>query len=110
MTRALRACARHAEHIYEIDLSNLEIGYDLTGRHLAEASTSPERNAPKIRVNLPLLVRNADLFCEEVAPHEVAHLVAFVMENPQQPWNHGPRWREVTRALGGIGDVKLEID
>lgn len=104
MTRALRRCALLAEHIYEIDLSEMRITYELDNDHLAEAHINSRRSVYGVRVNPHYLAMNPSKMADEVAPHEVAHLVAFLKEDPKRPWKHGPRWREAVRALGGEGD------
>lgn len=89
-----------ARELYGLDLSNVQIRFDLKGRAAGQAY---RRNFQYgVRFNRDMLNREAfDHVLNETVPHEVAHIVCFM--NPNLGRNHDSGWARVCRSLGGTG-------
>jgi predicted SprT family Zn-dependent metalloprotease len=94
-----------AKELYDLDLSNVRISFDLRGRSAGRASGKGYRmpgSAYHVRFNRDMLTREAfDHLLNDTVPHELAHVVCFM--NPELGKNHDYRWAAVCRALGGTG-------
>lgn len=95
LTRQL--LSRAAEH-FDIDLACRDIRFDLRGR-AAGMVVFPRVGNPYIRYNRLLLEENGEAFLSQTLPHEVAHLVAYVMHGRSiRP--HGREWKAVMDFFG----------
>ena len=86
-----------AEH-FNIDLPYTDIRYDLSGR-AAGMVVFPRTGNPTFRYNRLLLEQNRETFLSQTLPHEVAHLVAYVLHGRSiRP--HGKEWKTVMEFFG----------
>lgn len=51
----------------------------------------------QIRLNPILLADNPDRFCEEVIPHELAHLIVYQLHGRARP--HGKEWKNIMEKV-----------
>lgn len=84
---------------YNMDLSDLVVRYDLTGRTAGWAI-----GYRTIRLNTTAIYGDEAHFkdmVEDTVPHEIAHIVCH--RNPSLGDKHDAGWAAVCRALGGTG-------
>lgn len=95
LTRQL--LCRASEH-FNIDLPCRDIRFDLRGK-AAGMVVFPRTGNPYIRYNKLLLEQNGEAFLSQTLPHEVAHLVAYVLHGRSiRP--HGKEWKAVMEFFG----------
>lgn len=90
---------------YQVDLSNMEVSFNLRGRvagwALTRKNDAGEVLWAKVKFNRDMLHRNPDEMINETLPHEVAHIVCDM--RPELGYGHDAGWYSVCRALGGTG-------
>lgn len=90
-----------AKDLYDIDLSNTSVQFNLRGRAAGWASMD-RWGKTTIRINYDMVHREAfDSILNDTVPHEVAHLVCF--KNPSLGSGHDYGWEKVCKSLGGTG-------
>lgn len=95
------------KELYGIDLSSAKISFDLKGTCAGWAywKTVNGHTTYGMKFNYDIISRGDEValrdMIDNTAPHEVAHLVAFV--NPSLGRNHDAGWVRICRALGGSG-------
>lgn len=91
---------QRARELYGMDLSRVEVLFDLKGRSSGQACMRGNRFW--VRFNTDMLTREAfDHVHDNTVPHEAAHIVCFM--NPQLGRGHNEGWQRVCTALGGSG-------
>lgn len=95
-----------AKRSYQVDLTNLEVSFNLRGRVAGWALTR-KNNAgevlwAKIKINRDMLHRVPDDMINETLPHEVAHIICDM--RPELGYAHDAGWHSVCVALGGTGE------
>jgi predicted SprT family Zn-dependent metalloprotease len=95
-----KAVIAKAEALYGINLSRVNISFDLRGRAAGQASSRGGHY--KVRFNRDMLTREAfDHVLNNTVPHEFAHIICFM--NPSLGSGHNRGWERVCEALGGNG-------
>lgn len=97
-TAAVNKCLREAESIYNVDLSNTRIEYNLAGRCAGQA-WGKRAGWYRLRFNHEAVLNYNKDMIEDIIPHEVAHLVCFA--DPNLGVDHDFGWKRVCRKLGG---------
>jgi len=86
--------------LYNMDLSNVLVRFDLKGRSAGMASR--RSSTYYVRFNADMLTRDAfSHVINDTVPHEYAHIVCFM--NPNLGRNHDAGWARVCEQLGGSG-------
>lgn len=92
---------RFAERIYGVDMSQVYIRFDLAGSQAGQAGQMDD--IFYVRFNRDMIRRAAfEHVHEQSVPHEVSHLVCFML--PFLGKGHDEGWADVCRTLGGNGD------
>lgn len=86
-----------AEKLYNVDLSNVGIRFDLKGR--AAGMACRRRSQYYVRYNSEACRKYTDEQVNGTVPHELAHIVC--MMRPELGKNHDAGWKRVCRSLGG---------
>jgi len=101
-------CAEVVEKIktlYGMDLSRVQISFDLRGRAAGRAGGKGYRMpawAYWVKFNRDMLTREAfEHVIKDTVPHEYAHVVCYM--DPSKGKNHDYGWVRVCRELGGSG-------
>jgi len=94
---------RIAREKYNVDLSRVNVSYDLKGRVAGWAQR--RGNVYTVKFNHDMLTRGdaavlKDML-EDTIPHEFAHIVCYM--RPELGNNHNDGWRRVCIGLGGHG-------
>lgn len=96
-----------AKELYGLDMSGVQIRFDLRGRAAGQAVMRGIHFA--VRFNRDMLTRSAfDHVLNNTAPHEFAHIACFM--NPNLGRNHNSGWERVCLALGGSGATRHKED
>jgi predicted SprT family Zn-dependent metalloprotease len=94
-----------AKELYGMDLSQVQISFNLRGRAAGKAGGRGWRmpgSAYYVKFNHDMLTREAaETVLNDVVPHEYAHVVCFM--DPSKGKNHDAGWARVCRELGGTG-------
>lgn len=94
-----------ANQLYQVDLNNTLVRFDLRGRvagyaiarHLANGEQTTE-----LRFNVDMIANDSfESLLNDTVPHEVAHLVCML--RPELGTDHNIGWQAVCRKLGGTG-------
>jgi SprT protein len=93
-----RVVASEALRLFGVDLSNLEVCFNLRGIAAGQIHTA----ANLLRYNLPMAERQLDAFLKTTIPHEIAHAVCQKLYG-RRVRPHGPEWQRICVALGGDG-------
>lgn len=92
-----------AKELYGIDLSTVQVRFDLRGRCAGQAMR--KAGVYIVRFNRDMLTREAfNHVHDNTVPHEYAHIICFM--NPSLGRNHDSGWERVCRALGGSGSTR----
>lgn len=95
-----KAVFETAKQMYNLDMSNVAIHFDLKGR--AAGMACKRGNMLYMRFNRDMLTRDAfDHVLNDTVPHEIAHIACFM--NPTLGRGHDSGWANVCRRLGGNG-------
>lgn len=92
-----------AQQLYGLDLSRVQIRYDLKGRTAGQACR--RGGFYFVRYNHDMLSRNdkaTEHVINDTIPHEWAHIVCYM--KPTLGSNHDYGWQRVCIALGGSGE------
>jgi predicted SprT family Zn-dependent metalloprotease len=94
-----------AEQLYKVDLGKVTISFDLRG-NVAGCAAWKRRGGVLslyLKFNQDMLSREAfNHILKDTVPHEVAHLVCYVM--PVLGRNHDAGWTRICIQLGGSGE------
>lgn len=94
-----------AKELYGMDLSQVQISFNLRGRAAGKAGGRGYRmpgSAYYVKFNHDMLTREAfDHVINDTVPHEYAHVVCYM--DPNKGSNHDYGWARVCRELGGSG-------
>jgi predicted SprT family Zn-dependent metalloprotease len=102
-----KAVFAKAKELYNLDLSNVSIRFDLKGR--AAGMACKRGFQYHMRFNRDMLTREAfDHVLNNTVPHEIAHIVCFM--NPMLGRSHDSGWARVCRQLGGTGATRHKED
>lgn len=102
-----KAVFAKAKELYNLDLSNVSIRFDLKGR--AAGMACKRGSQYYMRFNRDMLTREAfDHVLNNTVPHEIAHIVCFM--NPALGRSHNSGWAHVCRKLGGTGATRHTED
>ena len=100
-------CIARAEKMYGVDMSRVQVRFDLKGTAAGMAGMQGLRSAPTcyLRFNTTMIDgAGYEHVLNDTVPHEVAHMVCFM--NPRLGKGHDSGWARVCRALGGTGDTR----
>ena len=103
-TEECQAIIKKAETLYNMDLGDVTVHYDIKGMCAGRAKTRGLRtNRPvhSLHFNIEAVTKEWDEMFNDTIPHEVAHLVCH--QNPRCGKGHDSGWRAVCIALGGNG-------
>lgn len=94
-----RCLARACELLSDVDQAgNISVRFDLRGRAAGQARFTPA-GGMEIRYNLAIATLQPDQFLRETVPHEVAHVVTWLLHG-QRVRPHGSEWQAIMRHLG----------
>jgi SprT protein len=102
---AIMKAIKIAQDHYGREFTMPEITFRLRGRtagywHVYYATeTLPERHT--IKVHLQLMTENYEDYCKQVIPHEVAHMVAYLLHGKNIS-GHGYEWQRVMFDCFGL--------
>jgi predicted SprT family Zn-dependent metalloprotease len=102
----IRKVFADAQTRYGVDLSDVQVRFDLRGRCAGVAGYKGGlfgKRSYFLRFNRDML--HTDAFkhlIEDTVPHEIAHLTCFM--RPELGSNHDAGWKRVCRELGGSGE------
>lgn len=99
-----QAVVLRARELYNLDLSVVQISFNLRGRAAgrAEARGFLGSRSYTVKFNADMLTREAaDHILQDTIPHEYAHIICFM--KPELGRNHDSGWRRVCESLGGSG-------
>lgn len=89
-----------AKEKYGVDLSNVQVRFDLRGRAAGQAMR--KNGVYIVRFNRDMLTRDAfNHVLKDTVPHEYAHIMCFM--DPTRGGGHDYGWARVCIALGGSG-------
>lgn len=101
---AAKACMARAEEMFGVDMSDVQIRFDLKGCSAGMAGYAARfgRFQYYLRFNVTMIEHNGfDHVLNDTVPHEIAHMVCF--KNPKLGNAHNRGWARVCQALGGTG-------
>lgn len=87
---------------YYITFGDVNIDFNMRGRVAGRA------NKYRLCFNVEIAILNFEVFCNEVVPHEIAHVVCRRHPNLGHGHNHG--WQRVCLSLGGSGSTKHDME
>lgn len=93
-----------ATKLYGVDLSKLQLRFDLKGRAAGQAQLTSQGQII-VRLNDGMLGHTgADHVINNTVPHEIAHIVCFLRR--ELGHGHDAGWQRVCLALGGSGETR----
>ena len=100
---AVADCLAKAEKMYGVDMSKVQVRFDLKGRAAGMAGAKGLRSNPTYYLRFNTTMINGEGYAHvlnDTVPHEVAHMVGFLNGR----WGgHSSQWRNACIALGGSG-------
>lgn len=106
LARLSEVCATVHQR-YGIDLSGIEVTFDLRGRSAGQCRMYRNPTRPRtpadvvLRFNREMFTKNPEHLLQETVPHEVAHAVNWLRGGPN---GHGLAWKSIAGALGCKGE------
>ena len=100
-------CIARAEKMYGLDMSKVQVRFDLKGTAAGMAGMQGMRWAPTCYLRFNTTMINGAGYAHvlnDTVPHEVAHMVCFM--SPRLGKGHNSGWARVCRALGGSGETR----
>jgi len=100
-------CIARAEKMYGVDMSTVQVRFDLKGTAAGMAGAVGLRSNPTYYLRFNTTMINGEGYAHvlnDTVPHEVAHMVCFM--NPRLGKGHNSGWARVCRALGGSGETR----
>lgn len=107
-------CVSEAKKLFNVDLSAMQVKYNLTGQTAGWAQSRRTINGGLthiIRLNRQMISGTEDAYNDMVADtisHEIAHIICH--ERPELGRKHDAGWKNVHRRLGGNGKRTHNID
>ncbi|MCA1800818.1 MAG: SprT-like domain-containing protein, partial [Actinobacteria bacterium] len=99
----VQQCMQRAEREFHVDMSKVTVRFDLKGCAAGMAGWTP-RGGYYLRLNTTMIQGSGyNHIVNDTIPHEVAHLVCFMMPHLGSGHNNG--WKRVCRHLGGTGET-----
>jgi len=100
------ACLKKAQELYNVDMSQVQIRFDLKGTAAGIAAMeyiNGKSRLAYVRFNTTMINGSGfEHVLNDTVPHEVAHLVGFMTCRDN---GHGTFWRNACIALGGSGQT-----
>ena len=91
-----------AKALYGVDLSDLNVRFDLRGKAAGQAGQRGEMRF--IRLNTDMIENDSfNHLIEQTIPHEIAHIVCIM--RPMLGYGHNAGWKRVCKTLGGNGET-----
>jgi SprT protein len=84
----------------------VSIGYRVD---MKRAAGIAYRSHNRIELNIQLLLANTELFFERTIPHEVCHIVQWILY-PKAKQAHGPEWRKLMSGIGAVASTYHSYD
>ena len=81
-----------------LNIDDVKVEFNLRGRQAAQARRLDGKC--RLRINMEAFAMREQEMLDESIPHEVAHLVCFVLGIDD---GHGPAWKKICIELGGTG-------
>jgi predicted SprT family Zn-dependent metalloprotease len=100
-------CIARAEKMYGVDMSKVQVRFDLKGTAAGMAGMKGLRSAPTCYLRFNTTMIDGEGYAHvlnDTVPHEVAHMVCFM--DPRLGKGHNGGWARVCRALGGSGETR----
>lgn len=96
--------------LYDKKINNISVEIDLNGANAGMAITR-SNGYHSIRLNQHLIISNFERFLNDVIPHEIAHIFAF-LNHPNLKRHHGKEWKSVMANFGveAITKHDMKID
>jgi predicted SprT family Zn-dependent metalloprotease len=95
-----------AQDLFDVDLSYLQTEFTLKGRNAGIGGFIG--STPYVNFNCEAVEKYTDEMCQEIVPHELAHVVCVA--KPCLGVGHDYGWKSVCMALGGNGSTKHGLD
>lgn len=108
VVQATAACLARAEAIFQRRFPAIPIHFDLRGR--AAGMYRVYRGTRLIRYNAHIFAKYFADGLAQTVPHEVAHYVTDLIYGLRRVRPHGPEWRRVVVALGGVARATADYD
>lgn len=87
-----------------INIENVVVDFSLKG--LAAGQVSIDGEKITLRVNNDALINHYEFMYSEMLPHEVAHIVQYLLEGHL---SHDARWRQYCELLGGTPNTTHDL-
>jgi len=101
-----KECFQKAQQIFGVDLSRVQVLFDLKGRCAGQARRRGVNYS--VRYNLDMMMRDLDDMVNDTVPHEIAHIVCFM--KPTLGRDHDYGWQHVCHQLGGTGKRTHDLE
>ncbi|WP_081933347.1 SprT family zinc-dependent metalloprotease [Shewanella mangrovi] len=99
------ACYQQAEQALNRSFPRPSVNFALRGK--AAGTAHPLKQ--QLRFNAVLLEENADIFLTEVVPHEICHLLTYLLYGKVKP--HGVEWKTLMQQVFQLpGNVTHQFD
>jgi SprT protein len=94
--QCLDECLNIAQEKLQITIPEPTVYFNQRGK----IAGSARLQINQIRLNPTLLKDNPDRFCQEVIPHELAHLIVFQLYGRARP--HGKEWKNIMESVFNV--------
>lgn len=94
-----------ANEKFFLNIENVDVDFSLKG--LAAGQVVVDGNKITLRVNNEALISHYEFMCSEMLPHEVAHIVQYLLEGHL---SHDSRWRHYCELLGGTPSTTHSLE
>ena len=98
----IAALVLQANTLYDIELPNIDVRFDLRGRAAGQAGRRYGQFFMRFNRDMIANDKSWQHMINDTVPHELAHIVCFF--KPTLGRNHDHGWKSVCRALGGTGE------
>lgn len=87
---------------YHITFDDVKVEFNMRGR------TAGKAKRDRLCFNVEIATLNFEVFCNEVVPHEIAHVVC--KRSPSLGHDHNVGWKRVCLSLGGSGSARHSME
>lgn len=107
-------CISEAKRLFNVDLKDMQVMYNLTGRTAGMASARRNYDGTIryfIRLNRQMISGTQEAYNDMISDtisHEIAHIICYV--RPELGRKHDTGWKNVHRKLGGNGKRCHDVD